>query len=352
MPIINYVREHIRFMEYATDEHLTASERLLWYALMHIMNQRAQGKVWPDEFIRISNDRLLSYCPMKYDTIAAARNSLKQRGLIEYTKGDKNRLSPAYRVNYFYPEYVAPDTESDEVYPEKSDKNGFYPKKSDYIGGNMGGNIGGNMGGNIGGNTGDFILNNNSIRNRNPKKFDDEEEDDEDSFARARAREEVVAAWKTFFGRTPNPAVADGIAWRAAQNRFEEGIITMAVEKAAHKCAGSPFDYIITVLQDWRNQKVRTVADAEEYSFIWETTEGKLKNTEYADGAYDRLRAFREDRETEDERESRERYEAREEEERAERRRRVEQNKEEREKEEYEREKAALDRKYLRAANE
>ena len=344
MPIVNYVREHIRFMEYATDEHLTASERLLWYALMHIMNQRAQGKVWPDEFIRISNDRLLSYCPMKYDTIAAARNSLKQRGLIEYTKGDKNRLSPAYRVNYFYPEYVAPDTESDEVYPEKSDKNGFYPKNSDYIGGNMGGNTGGN--------TGDFILNNNSNRyTRTQKYFDDDEEDEEDSFARARAREEVNAAWKTFFGKSANPAVADGIAWRAAQARFEKGIISKAVELAAHKCAGSPFDYIITVLADWRKQRVRTVEDADEYSFIWEATEGKLKNTEYADGAFDRLRAFREDRETDDERESRERYEAREEAEREARRNRIDQNKEEREKAEYEREKAKLDRKYLRAVN-
>ena len=53
MPIVNYVREHIRFMEYASDEGLSSSERLLWYALMHVMNQRAQGKVWPDEFIRI-----------------------------------------------------------------------------------------------------------------------------------------------------------------------------------------------------------------------------------------------------------------------------------------------------------
>ena len=353
MPIVNYVREHIRFMEYATDEHLTASERLLWYALMHIMNQRAQGKVWPDEFIRISNDRLLSYCPMKYDTIAAARNSLKQRGLIEYTKGDKNRLSPAYRVNYFYPEYVAPDTESDEVYPEKSDKNGFYPKNSDYMGGNIGGNMGGNIGGNMGGNTGDFILNNNSNRyTRTQKYFDEDEEDEEDILARARAREEVNAAWKTFFGKSANPAVADGIAWRAAQARFEKGIISKAVELAAHKCAGSPFDYIITVLADWRKQRVRTMEDADEYSFIWEATEGKLKNTEYADDAFDRLRAFREDRETDDERESRERYEAREEAEREARRNRIDQNKEEREKAEYEREKAKLDRKYLRAVND
>ncbi|MBR3740589.1 MAG: hypothetical protein IKN04_09025 [Clostridia bacterium] len=150
MPIVNYVREHIRFMEYATDEHLTGSERLLWYALMHIMNQRAQGNVWPDEFIRVSNDRLLSYCPMKFDTMANARNSLKQRGLIEFTKGEKNKLSPAYRMIYFYPQYAAPETERDGE---------SYPKNSDNMGGNMGYNMGCNMGYNMGGNMGDISIN-------------------------------------------------------------------------------------------------------------------------------------------------------------------------------------------------
>lgn len=154
MPIVNYVREHIRFMEYATDEHLTGSERLLWYALMHIMNQRAQGNVWPDEFIRVSNDRLLSYCPMKFDTMANARNSLKQRGLIEFTKGEKNKLSPAYRMIYFYPQYAAPDTERDGE---------SYPKNSDNMGGNTGYNTGGNMGYNTGGNMGDISINNTDI---------------------------------------------------------------------------------------------------------------------------------------------------------------------------------------------
>ena len=355
MPIINYVREHIRFMEYATDEHLTASERLLWYALMHIMNQRAQGKVWPDEFIRISNDRLLSYCPMKYDTIAAARNGLKQRGLIEYTKGDKNRLSPAYRMNYFYPEYAAPDTESDAFYPEKSDKNGFYPKIPDYIGGNTGGNIGGNTGGNAGGiaggNTGDIILNN-TIRNRNPKTFEEDDDEEDDRFARARAREEVNAAWRACFGKAPNIAVADGIVWRAVSAGFGKGIITKAVELAAHKCAGSPYDYIITVLADWQNNRVRTAEDAEEYGFIWDATQGRLKNTPYGEDAGERMRAFRQDRETDEERESRKRIEAQEEQERAERQIRIERNQEEREQAEYEREKARLDRLYPHAVND
>lgn len=149
MPIVNYVREHIRFMEYASDEHLSSSERLVWYALMHIMNQRAQGNIWPDEFIRISNDRLLSFCPMKMDTMAAARNRLKQRGLIDFLNGEKNKKSPAYRMIYFYPQYVQPETERDGSQDSISNT-----EKSYYMGGNIGYNFGGNMGGNPGDNPG------------------------------------------------------------------------------------------------------------------------------------------------------------------------------------------------------
>ena len=155
MAIVNYVREHTRFIEYAADEHVSTGERLLWYALMHIFNQRAQGNVWPDEFIRISNDRLLSYCGMKFDTMAEARNRLRQRGLIEFTRGERNKVAPAYRMIYFYPQYKAPNTELD----------GFYPEKSDYIGGYLGDNMGDNLGGNPGDNLGDISINNTYTEN-------------------------------------------------------------------------------------------------------------------------------------------------------------------------------------------
>lgn len=154
MPIVNFVREHIRFMEYAADEKLTASERLLWFALMHIMNQRAQGKVWPDDFIRIANDRLLTYCPMKIDTLAKARNGLKQRGLMEFEKGDRNKKSPAYRMIYFFPDVSSPDTDdADQSNTEISYNTGYN------MGGNAGDNIGGNTGDNTGGNMGNIYIN-------------------------------------------------------------------------------------------------------------------------------------------------------------------------------------------------
>lgn len=347
MPIVNYVREHIRFMEYATDEHLTASERLLWYALMHIMNQRAQGKVWPDEFIRISNDRLLSFCPMKYDTIAAARNALKQRGLIEFTPGEKNKKSPAYRMIYFYPQYIAPETESDADYPQGITEN------SEYIGGNMGGNIGYNMGGNIGGNsggnTGDYSINytgDRRIPDRYQRDLEDDEEEQEEAAARARARAEITEAWKNGFGKEPTPAIVEALCWRAVMLDFDEGVVAQAIHAAAIKGANSPIDYIISLLSDWSDHKCKTLQDVEEYIYLYDAAWGKLSRTYHGIDAYDKLRAFVQDRETDEERQRREEREAREAEEREERRAMITANKTEREKQEYEDEKARLDRKY------
>ena len=94
MPIVNYVREHMRFIEYASDEGLSSGERLVWYALMHIINGRAQGSIWPEGFIRIANDRLLALCPMQLGAVIMARNSLKQRGLIDFIPGSRNKRAP------------------------------------------------------------------------------------------------------------------------------------------------------------------------------------------------------------------------------------------------------------------
>lgn len=264
MPKVNYIREINRFMEYACDEHVTASERLLWYALMHICNQRAQGAVWPDEYIRVSNDRLLSLCPMKYDTMVTARNGLKQRGLIEFIKGEKNKLSPAYRMCYFFPEYVSSDT----CYDERSE---VYPKISDYMGGNMGGNTGGNMGGNSGGNMGDFILNNNQ---GNTLTFPEEEEDDDEQLYRART-EEASTAYQTLFGTKCPGLAAQRLALTAVRMNAAAGLISKALSKAASKGAGSPIDYTEALMDDWRAHHITDAEGAERYAFLRDVADGK-----------------------------------------------------------------------------
>ena len=259
MPIVNYVREHTRFMEYACDEKLTSSERLLWYALMHVMNQRAQGNVWPDEFVRISNDRLLSLCPMKFDTMANARNSLKQRGLIEVERGEKNKKSPAYRMIYFYPTYVSPTTERDGMASNT--------EKSDNIGDNMGYNTGGNMGyntgGNTGDNTGDFNINNKQgpilYGNRN-------REEDEETAILSHSRAQIRQEWMDAFGREPNPSIVQAIMYHGLSlRRFDVSVVCQAIGMAAMRNADSPLDYIIRLFKDWDHHKIASIDDLDSY---------------------------------------------------------------------------------------
>ncbi len=248
MPIVNYVREHIRFMEYACDEKLTSSERLLWYALMHIMNQRAQGNVWPEDFVRISNDRLLSLCPMKFDTMANARNSLKQRGLIEYESGEKNKKSPAYRMIYFCP----------ACYSENSDNMG------DNAGDNMGDNMGDNAGDNMGDNMGDFNINNipRTTLYQNQVRKEDEERDNIISHSQAR----IMQAWKAAYGREANPAIAMAILQRGViVCKFDLDVVCRAIKMAALRFADDPLGYIMQLYSDWSQRGIKTSRDLDLY---------------------------------------------------------------------------------------
>ena len=100
MPFVNYVKENIAFIEYAADNNLRPNEILVWQALFHIMNQRSNGNYWPDGFIRVKNDRLLTYAPIGFDSLSRARNALAQRGLISYKPGKKNSEVPMYELHY------------------------------------------------------------------------------------------------------------------------------------------------------------------------------------------------------------------------------------------------------------
>lgn len=381
MPIVNYIREHMRFMEYASEEQLSAGERLLWYALMHVMNQRAEGNVWPDGFIRIRNDQLLLYCPMQYDTLARARNGLKQRGLIEYKKGEKNKVTPSYRMIYFCPEYASADPEAH--YPEG------YPHNAYNIHGNMGGNITGNNGDNmrgnagcnVDGNNGDFYINDiqgKRTSSHNHTVFENKDEEEEDPYfldsqiekrmdgkdeLYARAREEIVSAWAHYLGGKPTPIMLDTLAERGVACGFRDGVLAEAIKSAGMRGANSPFDYILAVIGDWHHQHVVDVADAQEYSCLREMAFGKLSDSHYgykhygstAEEASKQLENFRRDRETPEERERRIRNEKlaaeQEEQDRWERDAIIARNRDDREKAEYEIKRAKLDREYKKAAS-
>lgn len=107
MSKVNFVSEFNLFMRYARDHMLPMRERMLWIALFYIANDRAtyneqtQEYDWPDGFIQVSNGELNLYCCLDKRGIETLRNGLKQRGLIDFQPGQKNKRNPAYKLNYF-----------------------------------------------------------------------------------------------------------------------------------------------------------------------------------------------------------------------------------------------------------
>lgn len=265
---VNYVREHERFIEYAADERLTPNEQLLWYALVHIFNQRAEGSEWPDGFIRITNDRMFTYLPIKWDAMAKARNSLKQRGLIDFRNGSRNKSAPEYKVNWFYPS--------------------CYPFKTDNTGGNVGGNTGGNTRGNERGNLGGFYSKHKQETNVNQET---DEEDDDDDVNRAGAsalpwgedpiedrRERVrlfVGGFSSAFGRLPYPAEGEKLINAIWVMGFSTEMLYLAMRKAAANGARNPVELTLSILQEWRDAEVRTPEQAEQYQVEYDSRTGR-----------------------------------------------------------------------------
>lgn len=235
---VNYVREHERFIEYAADEKIPANAQLLWYALMHIFNQRAEGSEWPDGFIRINNDRLFMFLPIKWDAMAKARNALKQAGLIDFRNGNRNKSAPEYRL-----------------IP-------FYPLKTDNTGGNTGGNEWGNTGGNEEGKRGDFNININDN-----KQGYAEDNDDDDILAEddAHAKMRISVGFLRMIGRKPTPGEVDRLVNAAVRWRFSTKMVLRAIRVTSGYGASNPVDYALTVLDDWRQAEVRQPHQVDEY---------------------------------------------------------------------------------------
>ena len=104
--IVNYVRECTAFIAYVSDNKVSANEFVLWHALLNAINQRATSNDWPDEFVPVSNPRLLSLTTFgagksAEETLRKTRDRLVARGLIRYMAGEKNKRNPAYKMVLF-----------------------------------------------------------------------------------------------------------------------------------------------------------------------------------------------------------------------------------------------------------
>ena len=103
---INFVREFGLMMEEARKEYLGCRERMLWIALFYVANDRAkynpqtQTYEWPSGFFQISHQELNLYCDLNKKAILDLRNQLKQKGYIDFAKGERNAEKPMYKLNY------------------------------------------------------------------------------------------------------------------------------------------------------------------------------------------------------------------------------------------------------------
>ena len=272
MCYVNFVRESTAFMRHACDQGLTANERLLWYALFHTMNARAKGSDWPEGLVPIPNKQLLSLVPFGEDSLIAARNKLKQRGLIDYQPGKKNAAPPMYKMVYFAAELSTSYEQNWESYPDMSGN----VQGNNW--GNARGNVQGNNGGNTPGNMPGIILNYkpNDRENRNPLDFIDDEDDDVDA---ARVREERIRQmYRQCIGRAPT-TLEIGQIWAAWNNTQAEGaLVDEAIQRAAMYGAKAPAMYAKMLLYNWQEAGIRRMSQ------LVETEHGK--ELEFLDSFY------------------------------------------------------------------
>ena len=261
---VNYVREINAFHRYANVNFLGSSERLLWFGLMDYINLHyASGSEWPGDFISIPNKGILSHVPFGEDALTEARSRLKQRGLIEYLPGKKNKEAPKYRIHYF-------SMELSTGYQQNVGTD--YPEKTGNMPGNVPGNMPGNVPGNIPGNVpGSHPYINLNVTPRNPKP--NVTPDDEEEEAEERAREEAVAvidsAFRESYGRSATIAEANILALRYCRSGMTEPeVLREAVREAAQHGAKNPAIYARRILSDWDGDYIRTVQDLNEWQVL------------------------------------------------------------------------------------
>ena len=106
MSRVNFIEQFNLFMEYARENYIHGRESMLWMALFYFANRKAQYDEqsqtyeWPDDFFSVSNAELNAYGQFDKRAIETLRNNLKQRGLIDFMKGQKNKKNPAYKMFY------------------------------------------------------------------------------------------------------------------------------------------------------------------------------------------------------------------------------------------------------------
>lgn len=268
---INFVAEFRAIMETCRRDSVPGRTRLLWIALFYLANDRARvneqtgAREWPDEFFPVNNYELATHCPIEKRALLEARNRLKQMGVIDFKAGDNAAKPAKYRMKYLTvcqwcinAPQTAPQ-QAPQAAPQQAPQSA--PQGVPYY------------------------ININRDTGINPGGRD--EDDDDEDVIRAGAREEdpitdraereaeIRKGFQFAFGRLPLPAELERLISSSWRMRFMPVMVSLALQRAAGRGAGSPVDYALEVLDDWRRNEVRTPEQADEYQVEYLRENGK-----------------------------------------------------------------------------
>lgn len=100
---VNFIKQIRLIMEYGKRNKLSSYERMFHIALFYCANQCAmatENQDWPEDYFPVSNSELNGWTGFDERAIRNLRNNLKNRGLIDFKKGDGKKRDPEYRFFY------------------------------------------------------------------------------------------------------------------------------------------------------------------------------------------------------------------------------------------------------------
>lgn len=159
MSQINFVEQFNLFMQFAKRNKLSSYERMFYIALFYCANdlaRTAENHEWPDDYFPVSNAELTSWSNFDERAIRNTRNTLKQKGLLDFKKGDGKKSDPMYRIHYMrrIGYEIAPD---DCLKPcGKPVIGGKFA--ADTVGDSVGDTVGDAVGGRVGDDPRDYVL--------------------------------------------------------------------------------------------------------------------------------------------------------------------------------------------------
>ena len=274
MSQINFVAEFRAIMETCRRDSVSGRTRLLWIALFYLANDRALEDEqtgaweWPDEFFPVNNAELATHCPLEKRALLEARNRLKQMGVIDFKAGD-NAMKPAkYRMKYLSASQWCKN--APQGVPQHAPQGVPQHVPQDAPQGVP------------------YYININKGISVNPERYDDDDDDDVDIHAGAREEDEpdpiedraergteIGNGFRYAVGRSPLPAELDRLVVSSWRMGFRPEMVSLALRKAAGRGAGSPVDYALEILSEWRRKEARTPEQVDEVEIEFLKDNGK-----------------------------------------------------------------------------